>query len=171
MARYIACAAALMPFIICILVGLVLFNLFIIHFSFLLCGFLQIFYHAYFQVYPHFAIFLVAVPIFLLKLDKNKETNENQATTKRNIRPRRSSPQKKPWHVMETKISNFLRWYRAMKCDAKTVAGWDFERIIPCHGVRLRYFKMLIWNCCVYLFILSLWLRISWHVRAFSISY
>ena len=25
--------------------------------------------------------------------------------------------------------------YRAMKKDAKTVAGWDFERIIPCHGV------------------------------------
>ncbi|KAJ3479916.1 hypothetical protein NLI96_g8731 [Meripilus lineatus] len=25
---------------------------------------------------------------------------------------------------------------RAMKRDAATVAGWDFERIIPCHGVR-----------------------------------
>ena len=24
---------------------------------------------------------------------------------------------------------------RAMKRDAKTVAGWDFTRIIPCHGV------------------------------------
>jgi len=23
-----------------------------------------------------------------------------------------------------------------MKRDAKTVAEWDFERIIPCHGVR-----------------------------------
>lgn len=23
-----------------------------------------------------------------------------------------------------------------MKKDVKTVAGWDFERIIPCHGVR-----------------------------------
>ena len=23
-----------------------------------------------------------------------------------------------------------------MKRDAKTIAGWDFERIIPCHGVR-----------------------------------
>jgi hypothetical protein len=22
----------------------------------------------------------------------------------------------------------------AMKKDVKTVAGWDFERIIPCHG-------------------------------------
>lgn len=22
----------------------------------------------------------------------------------------------------------------AMKRDAKTVAGWDFDRIIPCHG-------------------------------------
>lgn len=22
-----------------------------------------------------------------------------------------------------------------MKRDVKTVAGWDFERIIPCHGV------------------------------------
>ena len=26
--------------------------------------------------------------------------------------------------------------FRAMKRDVKTVAGWDFERIIPCHGVR-----------------------------------
>lgn len=26
---------------------------------------------------------------------------------------------------------------RAMKRDAKTVAGWDFTRIIPCHGVCL----------------------------------
>jgi len=25
----------------------------------------------------------------------------------------------------------------AMREDAKTVASWDFERIIPCHGVRL----------------------------------
>ena len=25
-----------------------------------------------------------------------------------------------------------------MKRDVKTVAGWDFDRIIPCHGVRLR---------------------------------
>ena len=47
-------------------------------------------------------------------------------------------------------FSNFLRWFRAMKRDAKTVAGWDFERIIPCHGVRLRYFKIVIWNHCVY---------------------
>ena len=23
-----------------------------------------------------------------------------------------------------------------MKRDVRTVAGWDFERIIPCHGVR-----------------------------------
>jgi hypothetical protein len=23
-----------------------------------------------------------------------------------------------------------------MRRDAKTVAGWNFERIIPCHGVR-----------------------------------
>ena len=26
---------------------------------------------------------------------------------------------------------------RAMKRDAQTVADWDFERIIPCHGVCL----------------------------------
>jgi hypothetical protein len=26
---------------------------------------------------------------------------------------------------------------RAMKKDAKTIAEWDFERIIPCHGVRV----------------------------------
>jgi hypothetical protein len=26
---------------------------------------------------------------------------------------------------------------RAMRKDAKTVAAWDFERIIPCHGVCL----------------------------------
>lgn len=25
---------------------------------------------------------------------------------------------------------------RQMKKDVKTVASWDFERIIPCHGVR-----------------------------------
>lgn len=25
----------------------------------------------------------------------------------------------------------------AMRRDAKTVAAWDFDRIIPCHGVRL----------------------------------
>lgn len=25
-----------------------------------------------------------------------------------------------------------------MKRDAKTVAAWDFEKIIPCHGVRHR---------------------------------
>jgi len=25
-----------------------------------------------------------------------------------------------------------------MKRDAKTVAGWDFTRIIPCHGVRMQ---------------------------------
>jgi hypothetical protein len=37
-----------------------------------------------------------------------------------------------------------------MKRDAKTVAGWNFERIIPCHGVRLRYIKML--NHHVYFF-------------------
>ena len=24
-----------------------------------------------------------------------------------------------------------------MKRDVKTVAGWDFERLIPCHGVRV----------------------------------
>ena len=35
-----------------------------------------------------------------------------------------------------------------MKRDAKTVAGWDFERIIPCHGVRHRYLEML--NHCIY---------------------
>ena len=27
--------------------------------------------------------------------------------------------------------------FRAMKRDVRTVAGWDFERIIPCHGVRV----------------------------------
>ncbi len=25
-----------------------------------------------------------------------------------------------------------------MKRDAKTVAGWKFEKIIPCHGVSLE---------------------------------
>ena len=30
------------------------------------------------------------------------------------------------------------RSYRAMKRDVKTVAGWDFDRIIPCHGVRVQ---------------------------------
>ncbi len=24
---------------------------------------------------------------------------------------------------------------REMKRDARTVSGWDFDRIIPCHGV------------------------------------
>lgn len=28
---------------------------------------------------------------------------------------------------------------RAMKKDVKTVADWDFERIIPCHGVSPAY--------------------------------
>lgn len=37
-----------------------------------------------------------------------------------------------------------------MQRDAKTVAGWDFERIIPCHGVRLRYLKMI--NHYVYIY-------------------
>lgn len=27
---------------------------------------------------------------------------------------------------------------QAMRRDAKTVADWDFDRIIPCHGVRAR---------------------------------
>lgn len=34
---------------------------------------------------------------------------------------------------------------RAMKRDAKTVAGWDFTRMIPCHGVRTRV-PSLIWD-------------------------
>lgn len=28
-----------------------------------------------------------------------------------------------------------LRLHRAMKKDARTVASWDIEKIIPCHGV------------------------------------
>ena len=60
--------------------------------------------------------------------------------------------------IIFKRSSNFLYWFRAMKRDAKTVAGWDFERIIPCHGVRHRYLEML--NHCVY-FIFSLWLRMS----------
>ena len=30
---------------------------------------------------------------------------------------------------------------RSMTRDAKTVAGWDFDRIIPCHGVRFIFFR------------------------------
>ena len=30
--------------------------------------------------------------------------------------------------------SDYVR-HRAMKRDARTVASWDFERVIPCHGV------------------------------------
>lgn len=29
--------------------------------------------------------------------------------------------------------------HRAMKRDAKTVDEWDFERIIPCHGVCMLF--------------------------------
>ena len=33
----------------------------------------------------------------------------------------------------------------AMKRDAKAVAAWDFERIIPCHGVSLLTWLSLYW--------------------------
>lgn len=32
-----------------------------------------------------------------------------------------------------------LKTFRAMNRDVRTVAGWDFERIIPCHGVRINF--------------------------------
>ncbi|KAG5643709.1 hypothetical protein DXG03_009758 [Asterophora parasitica] len=36
---------------------------------------------------------------------------------------------------------------RAMRRDAKTVAGWDFEKIIPCHGVsRLNWHELRLLN-------------------------
>lgn len=37
-----------------------------------------------------------------------------------------------------------------MKRDVKTVAEWDFERIIPCHGVRATVGLYLVTrsNCC-----------------------
>jgi len=31
--------------------------------------------------------------------------------------------------------------YSTMKRDVKTVAGWNFERIIPCHGVRTMCYR------------------------------
>lgn len=36
-------------------------------------------------------------------------------------------------------------YLRAMKRDAETVAGWDFDRIIPCHGVSPAY-KCLLYS-------------------------
>ena len=33
------------------------------------------------------------------------------------------------------RLDDFLA--RAMKRDARTVSGWDFDRIIPCHGVSV----------------------------------
>jgi hypothetical protein len=36
--------------------------------------------------------------------------------------------------------------FRAMRRDAKTVAGWDFERIIPCHGVRFFVISKMLNN-------------------------
>ena len=40
-----------------------------------------------------------------------------------------------------------------MKRDAKTVSGWDFERIIPCHGVRFS--KMLNEPLCLFLLLVT----------------
>ncbi|KAL0958116.1 hypothetical protein HGRIS_000285 [Hohenbuehelia grisea] len=40
-----------------------------------------------------------------------------------------------PFHWMHAKmVSSMAENKEAMKRDAKTVAGWDFDRIIPCHG-------------------------------------
>lgn len=43
--------------------------------------------------------------------------------------------------------SSILSFFcRAMKNDARTVASWDFEKIIPCHGV-CRVCEMRFLSC------------------------
>ena len=39
-----------------------------------------------------------------------------------------------------------------MREDAKTVASWDFERIIPCHGVSLHIRLKIIASIDSYIF-------------------
>jgi len=101
-----------------------------------------------------------------------------------------------PWLLIKSEI--FTRrtssctnhaWHRAMKRDARTVASWDFERIIPCHGVSDSFRLIFDWSplfsgryrrkgegrldeCiqssftrlgprCVFIFILAMWLDCS----------
>ncbi|TBU55408.1 hypothetical protein BD310DRAFT_933782 [Dichomitus squalens] len=48
-------------------------------------------------------------------------------------------------------INRWVVWFlgvdkEAMKRDARTVAGWDFERIIPCHGDIIEENAKSAWN-------------------------
>ena len=42
-------------------------------------------------------------------------------------------------------LNKLVLIYRAMKRDAKVVANWDIERIIPCHGDVIEHDAKTAW--------------------------